>query len=67
MGVFYRQHSCFGDAVNAFQRAMEMASDEVRSGSLSPEDAATLSSRASASIGLILEINSFVNTDLMNP
>ncbi len=55
LGVFLRQNARFGEAINAFMKAAETASDDV------------LKSKALASIDLLKEINGFVNADLMNP
>ncbi|MCM1176734.1 MAG: hypothetical protein NC115_06615 [Bacteroidales bacterium] len=82
LGVFYRQNARFGDAVNAFQKAADLALEESRGTSVTGEAVngtvpvdcpeiqpvpETLRSRALASIELIKEINGFVNVDLMNP
>lgn len=58
LGVLYRQNARFGDAINAFQTAADLALEE---------SCELLRSRAIASIELIREINGFVNADLMNP
>ena len=55
LGVFYRRNARFGDAINAFLSAAEVAEDEA------------LKAKAMASVALIQEINGFVNADLMNP
>ncbi len=54
-GVLLRKQERFGEAINAFARAAELASDE------------KIRAAAIASIDLIHEITSFANTDLMNP
>lgn len=70
--VRLRQAACFGEAVNAFAAAAETAARAL-SGSAGQAQEDTIKalqeirSRALASIGLIREINGFVNTDLMNP
>ena len=57
LGVSLMRETRFGDAINAFNRAAELAScefDDIKKKSL-------------ASIGVIREIIGFVNKDLMNP
>ncbi len=79
-GVLYRREERFGEAINAFARAAELASEEMTgirasspSGAVSPEGEEKISelskirAAALASIDLIHEITSFANTDLMNP
>ncbi len=71
--VRLRQAARFGEAVNAFAAAAETADMALDSGSAGQAQEDTIKalqeirSRALASIGLIREINGFVNTDLMNP
>lgn len=74
LGVKYRQEGRFGDAINAFYAAAEMAgsllasmgdgSGSIASGMSAIED---IKKKSLASVELIQEINGFVNTDLMNP
>ncbi len=78
-GVSLRRQARFGEAMNAFARAAELAEEAIAalpggdsgaSDSASAGGAAALSAlrdSALASIELIREINGFVNTDLMNP
>lgn len=70
--VRLRQAARFGEAVNAFAAAAETAARALsgRAGQAQEDTIKALQeirSRALASIGLIREINGFVNTDLMNP
>lgn len=71
LGVSFRKSARFGEAINAFQKAADLAVEELSRGDSLPradrEAAETLLSRSIASIELIREINGFVNTDLMNP
>lgn len=66
-GVSLRQQARFGEAVNAFRKAAELAVIEEDRGDLPSDEAMLIVSRAEASVELIREINSFVNADLMNP
>ena len=49
----------FGDAINAFSRAAELASGELKN--------SDIKKKSLASIEVIQEIIGFVNKDLMNP
>lgn len=66
-GVSLRRQARFGEAVNAFETAIELAIAEEDRGELPSDEAMLIVSRAEASVELIREINSFVNADLMNP
>ncbi len=79
-GVLLRQQERFGEAINAFARAAECASEEMArirassSGGAVPQECEgkisaleKIRAAALASIELIREITSFANTDLMNP
>ena len=57
LGVSLMRQTRFGDAINAFNRAAELASCEL-------DD---IKKKSLASIGVIREIIGFVNKDLMNP
>ena len=57
LGVSLMRETRFGDAINAFNRAAELASCEL-------DD---IKKKSLASIGVIREIIGFVNKDLMNP
>lgn len=57
LGVSLMRETRFGDAINAFNRAAELASGEL-------DD---IKKKSLASIGVIREIIGFVNKDLMNP
>ena len=57
LGVSLMRETRFGDAINAFNRAAELASSEL-------DD---IKKKSLASIGVIREIIGFVNKDLMNP
>ncbi len=86
-GVLLRQEERFGEAINAFARAAELADEEIAAAETFSEcgvpPTAGLQEKATegdnifelrkikatslAFIELIREINSFANTDLMNP
>ena len=51
-----RRNRRFGEAINLFRAAAD-----------APDATEDLKRRCLASVGLIQEINGFVNTDLMNP
>lgn len=57
LGVSLMRETRFGDAINAFNRAAELASGELYD----------IKKKSLASIGVIREIIGFVNKDLMNP
>ena len=57
LGVSLMRETRFGDAINAFNRAAELASCEL-------DD---IKKKSLASIGVIREIIGFGNKDLMNP
>lgn len=63
MGVSLRKQAKFGEAVNAFRKVIELYDSLPER----TEEIKVLRDRAEASIGLICEINGFVNVDLMNP
>lgn len=69
-GVFLRMNGRFGEAINAFMEAADVAEKEI---SGCPDDVETIKaleeirSKAFASVDLLKEINGFVNKDLMNP
>ena len=77
LGVSLMRQTLFGDAINAFNRAAELASEgpaseefvsgESASGNLALEDLADIKKKSLASIEVIQEIIGFVNKDLMNP
>lgn len=69
LGVSLRRKEMFGEAINAFRQAEEMAEAlamEV-SEARNAEELLALRNRARASIDLIKSIRGFVNKDLMNP
>lgn len=59
LGVSLMRETRFGDAINAFNRAAELASGELKN--------SDIKKKSLASIGVIREIIGFVNKDLMNP
>lgn len=59
LGVSLMRETRFGDAINAFNRAAELASCELEN--------SDIKKKSLASIGVIREIIGFVNKDLMNP
>lgn len=68
LGFSLRRSAKFGEAINAFNSAIEAV--EKQWASASEQERLTLSDikkKSLASIGLIQEINGFVNVDLMNP
>lgn len=73
LGVKYRQEGRFGDAINAFSDAAEMAGAllaSMKGGGVQSAEMVLLEDikkKSLASVELIQEINGFVNTDLMNP
>lgn len=77
LGVSLMRQTRFGDAINAFNRAAELASEgpaseglasgESASGSLALEDLVNIRKKSLASIEVIQKIIGFVNKDLMNP
>lgn len=69
-GVEHRKNSRFGDAINAYEEAAALA--EKAAASCSSDSAMRgeyleFARKSRTSVELIKEINSFVNTDLMNP
>ena len=55
----HSDNDSFGDAINAFSRAAELASGELEN--------SDIKKKSLASIEVIREIIGFVNKDLMNP
>ncbi|MGN1212069.1 MAG: hypothetical protein ACI4TM_10310 [Candidatus Cryptobacteroides sp.] len=69
-GVEHRRNSRFGDAINAYEEAAalaEKAAASCSSDSVLREEYLIFARKSRMSVELIREINSFVNTDLMNP
>lgn len=68
LGFSLRRRAQFGEAINAFNSAIE--SVDAQWEKASGQERLVLSDikkKSLASIGLIQEINGFVNVDLMNP
>ena len=67
--VALRQSGQFGEAINAFREAAELAENGLGDAEDGPERDALqeIIKKSLASVELIQEINGFVNTDLMNP
>ncbi|MBO5195227.1 MAG: tetratricopeptide repeat protein [Bacteroidales bacterium] len=67
--VALRQSGQFGEAINAFREAAELAENGLEDAEDGPERDALqeIIKKSLASVELIQEINGFVNTDLMNP
>ena len=59
LGVSLMRQTRFGDAINAFSRAAELASGELEN--------SDIKKKSLGSIEVIREIIGFVNKDLMNP
>ena len=68
-GCLFRKRGEFGQAVNAFRTAADMAGEQMELLAEGPEreGLSAIKGKAEASIGLILRITGFVNRDLMNP
>lgn len=66
-GVALRQNERFGEAINSFRRAADIAGAYQGAGEDDSAELQTIRDAALASIGLIQEIIGFANTDLMNP
>lgn len=67
--VALRQSGKFGEAINAFREAAELAESGLEDAEAGQERNAMqeIIKKSLASVELIQEINGFVNTDLMNP
>lgn len=67
--VALRQSGQFGEAINAFREAAELAESGLDDAEAGQERNAMqeIIKKSLASVELIQEINGFVNTDLMNP
>lgn len=67
----HRQNEQFGDAINEFQKVIELVDqlerDATSSNEVLSEDIRMYKEKAKASISLIKDIRFFVNADLMNP
>ncbi len=59
LGVELRKQARFGDAINAFNKAVDLSTND--------QELAHLRASALCSIEHILEIQRFYNADLMNP
>ncbi len=66
-GVALRQNERFGEAINSFRRAADIAEANPGGGSADSAELQRIHDAALASITLIQEIIGFANTDLMNP
>lgn len=67
LGVKYRQECRFGDAINVFASAVEIAEKSDCSDEADKNVLQEIKEKSLASIELMQEINGFVNMDLMNP
>ncbi len=66
-GVALRQQNRFGEAINAFHKAAELAAAELDANCDAADELLEIRKASLASIELIQEIVGFANTDLMNP
>lgn len=69
LGCLYRKKGEFGDAVNAFRKAVSEAEAQIPllDDAVLTEQLVSVRDKSEASIELVLRITGFVNKDLMNP